>query len=63
MQPFRIYATGEYPEWDKTFYTVVKSIVVELYGQTVHIERQGDNSFEVKVGLTASGIYLFHMII
>ena len=66
MPPFKIYATGEYPPWGSTRYTVVKSIVVKLYGQTVHIERQGDLSYEVKVSFTDGGIYqiyLFHMTI
>ena len=54
MQPFQIYATGEYPGWDETGYTVVKSMVVKLYGQTVNIGRQmGDLFFEVKVSTTA----------
>ena len=64
MPPFKIYATGEYPPWSGTRYTVVKSMVVKLYGQTVHIERQGEYSYEVKVSFTASEIYqnyLFHV--
>ena len=57
MQPFQIYATGEYPSWDETGYTVVKSMVVKLYGHTINIGRQeSDLSFEVKVSKTAIGI-------
>ena len=64
MQPFQIYATGKHLKWDRPeSSTVVKSMVIKLYGHTVHIERQDDSSFEVKVSLTANGIYLFHMII